>query len=152
MPGFFGFGMLVGAYLLFPGWPGLAVCGPIRGHCMRHGLRPVLSGFAARAGSTPGGMLARFADRLPVQWARGQSAPVRTNGRGSIGARHGPIGPGLRSIRAHGRATCRVGAVACRGRAARAPGVMLLTAKPPRACISAQCRIRVNPDMIPRGQ
>lgn len=93
VPGFFGFGMCVSAYILSPVSPGLGVGGGIWGQIWGHRLRPVWRGFAAPGGPMPGrhagpivgtfgGPMGRAVWR--VNWCPG-----------------GPIGPVLRPIRAH---------------------------------------------------
>ncbi len=122
--------MLVSAYILSaPVWPVLGqsraiACGTVYG--------PFGAVLRPRRVNPPGGLL----DRLPGQSGAGQSAPVRINGPGSIGA------PGRSNVPGFA-----VNPGACRAHAARARGVILLPYKPPRACTSAQCRIRENPQI-----
>ena len=79
VPGFFGFGKSVSAYILFPVFPGLGVAGKYGGaYGGRYGGAG-LTRFGAvlrpRRGNHAGGLL----DRLAIQWRGliGQSAPVQ---------------------------------------------------------------------------
>lgn len=93
VPGFFGFGMLVSAHILCPVSPGLGVGGPIRANVCGTVCGPFGAVLRPRAdqcrADIPGRLLARLADQWPGRFG------------GSIAPRGGPMGPGLRPIRAH---------------------------------------------------
>lgn len=144
VPGFFGFGMLVSAYILFPVSP---VWGFPGGHAPMYAAR-----FAARLGRFcgPGGPIPgqTCGAVWRVNWGR-SICPHADHWPGRLA---GPMGPDWGANRAHGARTPgawagrmpgRAGA--CRGTVARAGGVMLRCTFCPADCMPAQYRIGVNP-------